>query len=92
MEKDLTEEEFHKGIKEIWDKRNDTIMEYAAPIMAQKADGSYRDVLNELQKFMSTGILDFSVENILPYLDEKQIRKVRPWLIEKGYEHLLENN
>lgn len=89
--KDLTEEEFHKGIREIWDKRNDEIMEIATPILAQKAEGSYRDVLNELQKFMSSGILDCTVENIYPYLSEEQVEKVTPWLIENGYSHLLKN-
>lgn len=57
--KDITEEEFHEGIRDIWDKRNEHVMEKVAPILAQKADGSYRDALNELQMFMSKGALNF---------------------------------
>lgn len=86
---DISREEFEQGIKEVWDKRNEQIMEVAAPIIAQHADGSFRDALNGLQKFMSSGVLTFSIENIISYLDAEQIEKVRPWLIEKGYSHLL---
>lgn len=89
MKQDLTRKEFTDEIKTIWNKRNEDIIEMAAPILARHADGSYRDAMNELQKFMQSGMLNCTVENIVPYLSEEQLVKVTPWLKEKGYGHLL---
>ena len=89
MKDDITHEEFISGIKTIWDKRNESIMEIAAPTLSQQAEGSFRDALNGLDKLKSSGIFDCSVENIVKYLTPEQIEKVTPWLKEKGYGHLL---